>query len=117
MFRLLLAALLSIAFAPPARAVENPLAPGEHTFQSDGLKLWYTVSGHGPVLIVPTPGWGPDATYLSQSLQPLGEQFTMVFLETRASGHSQAPKTERIDWTDFTADLEALRAHVGNEKV
>lgn len=112
MKRLLLAFALFAAFLPAAQAAENPLAPGEHTFQSNGLKLWYKVSGHGPVAILPTPGWGPSAEYLFLSLQPLEQQFTIVYLDTRATGRSEAPKADAITMDDFTSDLDNLRRHL-----
>lgn len=110
---LLMLCLLIGAGLPAAAAAEAPLAPGEHTFASNGLKLWYKVSGHGPVAIFPTPGWGPSAEYLYMSLQPLEQDFTIVWLDTRATGRSEVPKADTITMDDLTSDLDNLRRHLG----
>lgn len=120
MRRLLACFLLIGSFwlATPAFAAESPLAPGEHTFVSNGLKLWYKVSGAGPVAIFPTPGWGPSAEYLFLSLQPLEQQFTVVWLDTRATGRSEVPKGDgMITLADFSFDLDNLRRHLGRDRV
>jgi len=110
--------LLSLGFLlvssglPAAAAVPGPLAPGEHSFVSNGVRLWYKVSGHGPVALLPTPGWGPSAEYLFLSLQPLERDFTIVYLETRATGRSQVPTAEAVTMEDFVGDLDNLRRHL-----
>lgn len=103
-------------FASPAWAERSPLAPGDHVATLNGLKLHYSVKGSGPVAIFPTPGWGVSHEYLSMTLTPLEQQFTLVYLDTRATGRSEAPQSEAITIEDFVADLEALRAHLGMSK-
>lgn len=89
------------------------------TFLSDdGLRLWYRLSGSGPVCVVPTPGWGVSADYLFRTLQPLETQFTLVYLDTRGSGRSEAPPNpDAYGWDHFVRDLEALRQHLAQDRI
>ena len=90
---------------------------GEFITKINGLRLWYKVSGKGPVCILPTPGWGPSAHYL-ETMQPLEAYYTMVYMETRGSGRSQPPSAmSEYTWDHFTADLEALRQHLRQEQI
>ncbi len=109
-------AIALACLATPAWAERSPLAPGDHVATLNGLRLGYTVQGRGPVAIFPTPGWGPSHEYLSMTLTPLEQQFTLVYLDTRASGRSEVPRSDVITIEDFVADLEALRAHLGVSK-
>src|SRR5216683_8286267 len=57
------------------------LAPGEFTAELNGLKLWYKVSGNGPVCLIPTPAWGPSSDLWFRTLKPLENTFTIVYLD------------------------------------
>ncbi len=49
---------------------------------------------------------------------PLEDVFTMVYLDSRGSGRSEAPAdSAAYAYADFVADLDALRQHLGQEKV
>jgi len=126
------ACLLSALLTAPAEAVvDDPkdvtgdacagspaLTPGEHTAQINGLRLWYKVSGRGPVCIMPTPGWGPPSDLYFKTFGPLEDLFTIVYFDTRGTGRSERPKTTMdYTWDQFIADLEALRAHLDRPKV
>jgi proline iminopeptidase len=124
--RSLLACVL--AFAPvgptpaPAWGAEPSPKPaleaGEFTARLNGLKLWYKVSGRGPVCLVPTPGWGPSSDLYFRTLTPLEKTFTLVYLDTRGSGRSERPKAgTEYTWDHLVADLDALRAHLKQDKV
>lgn len=96
----------------------NSLAPGEFTSELNGLKLWYKVSGTGPVCLMPTPAWGPSSDLWFRTLKPLEKIFTVVYLDSRGTGRSQhAKSTKDYTWNDLVADLDALRAHLKQEKV
>ena len=72
---------------------EKNLPYGEGRFVSnDGLSLWYKVSGQGPALLVPTPGWGASSDQHMKSMTPLEKDFTVIYFDTRGSGRSEAPK-------------------------
>jgi proline iminopeptidase len=94
---------------------DTAISNGEFTAQINGLKLWYKVSGSGPVCIHPTPGWGPSSDLYFLKLKPLESMFTMVYLDTRGSGRSELPELNAYAMKDFVADIEGLRKHLGVE--
>ena len=100
------------------RAQVRLLENGEFTARLNGLELWYKVSGAGPVCLFPAPGWGPSSDLYLRTLNPLENLFTIVYLDTRGSGRSQQPP-QRMDYKygQFSADLEALRLHLGQKQV
>ena len=107
--------------AAAAQAVLSPtpaLTPGEFTAEVNGLKLWYKVSGTGPVCLMPTPAWGLSSDLYFRTLQPLEKIFTTVYIDSRGTGRSQKPvSTKDYTWEQLTADLEALRVHLQQEKL
>ena len=96
-------------------AKNTSIRNGEFTAQINGLKLWYKVSGEGPVCIHPTPGWGPSSELYYLKLKPLESMFTMVYLDTRGSGRSERPELNAYTMQNFGADIEELRKHLGVE--
>jgi proline iminopeptidase len=53
-----------------------------------------------------------------KSMQPLEKRFTMVYLDTRGSGRSERPAEDtQYRYEDFTADYDALRRHLKQERV
>jgi proline iminopeptidase len=90
----------------------------EAIVNTQGLKLWYKVSGSGPVCIMPTPGWGPSSEMYFQTLTPLEERFTLVYLDTRGTGHSERPR-QASDYTydQFAADVDTLRQQLGGGRI
>lgn len=110
--------VLALACSVGAAFAKAPAAPGEHTFETDGLKLWYKVSGKGPVCIIPTPAWGPSSDLYFRSLQAMEETFTMVYLDSRGTGRSEAPaSTKFCTWELLSSDIDSLREHLGQEKI
>jgi proline iminopeptidase len=102
----------------PAQSQVSSLAAGEFTAELNGLKLWYKVSGTGPVCLMPTAAWGPSCDLYFRTLKPLEKTFTVVYLDCRGIGRSQrAASTKEYTWDHLVADLEALRAHLKQEKV
>ncbi len=87
---------------------------GEGRFAThDGLSLWYKISGHGPALLVPTPGWGASSDMYMKSLASLERDFTLIYLDTRGAGRSDAPtKNSGYAFSFFLDDLETLRVHL-----
>jgi proline iminopeptidase len=79
----------------------------------DGLSLWYKISGRGPGLLVPTPGWGASVDVYMKSLTPLEKDFSVIYLNTRGAGQSDGPtKSSGFAFPLFLADLETLRVHL-----
>jgi len=98
-------------------AKKTQISDGQFTAQINDLRLWYKVSGDGPVCILPTPGWGPSSELYFLNFTPLEEMFTMVYLDTRGSGRSQRPELNEYTMKNFVADLEGLRSHLGVENI
>lgn len=121
MNRLMIFGFFAMAFSFFGAIAATPgdkVAIGEHTFDANGLKLWYKVSGKGPLCIMPTPAWGPSADLYFLSLQIMETRFTMVYLDTRGIGRSEAPaSTKDYTWEHLSSDIDALREHLGQEKV
>ena len=93
------------------------VSEGEFTAEINGLKLWYKISGKGPVCILPTPGWGPSSELYYMKMKPLESMFTMIYLDTRGSGRSERPDPHGYAMHDFVADIEGLRRHVGVDTI
>jgi proline iminopeptidase len=93
---------------------EKKLSTGEGRFEShDNLSLWYRVSGSGPALLVPTPGWGASVDMYMKSLSPLERDFSVIYFDTRGAGRSKPPaKSSGFKFRNFLDDLESLRVHL-----
>jgi pimeloyl-ACP methyl ester carboxylesterase len=75
------------------------MEPGEHRAKLYGLEIWYKIAGNGPVCVLPTHGRGCSAELYLTSMLPPEELFTMVYLETRGTGRSEAPpSTAEYTW-------------------
>jgi proline iminopeptidase len=98
-------------------AARGPLASGSHTAPIDGNRIHYEVRGSGPVLLFPTPGWGPALGYLMP--QPALERHcTVVYVDTRHTGASTGPdRPDQYTLARFVSDIEALRQHLGAPRV
>ena len=93
---------------------DKKLQTGPGEFKSrDNLSLCYTVSGSGPALLVPTPGWGASVDMYMKSLGPLEDDFSVIYFDTRGAGRSEPPaKSAGFKFNYFLDDLESLRAHL-----
>ena len=94
------------------------LSPGDHFAPVNNIKIHYFVGGHGPVCLVPTPGWGPSMDYLKNTLTPFEKYFTVVYYDTRMSGQSTGPE-DPTQYTsqDFMNDMDSLRAYLEQPKI
>lgn len=110
---------LLICNTTPLRAGEpDGLKAGEYKAELNGLKLWYKVSGQGPVCLMPTPGWGPSSDLYFRTLKTLENSFTVVYLDSRGTGRSgKAKAATEYTWDHFVSDLDALRVHLKQDKV
>jgi pimeloyl-ACP methyl ester carboxylesterase len=79
----------------------------------DGTELAYRMSGSGPPLVCIPGGPGQAVEYLGD-LGGLSSHRTLILLDNRGTGASQAPQdpaTYRVD--RLVQDVEALRDHLG----
>jgi proline iminopeptidase len=109
-----------ILFSSTARTEKNvmgTLRQGEQFIEVNGINLHCYVRGSGPVLLLPSPGWGPSVDYLVP-LPALERHCTVVYFDARHSGKSSGPENpEEYTLDHYVADLEALRVHLGAEKI
>ncbi len=95
----------------------SPLLEGEHFAEVNGITIHYYVKGSGPVMLVPSPGWGPSVNYI-MPLTVCEQHCTVVYFDTRHSGRSTGPdNADQYKVEHFVADMEALRIHLGAEKI
>jgi proline iminopeptidase len=93
------------------------LTAGEHFADVNGFTMHYHVAGAGPVLLLPSPGWGPSVDYL-MPMPVLERHCTVVYFDARHSGKSSGPeRADQYTLEHFVADIEALRVHLGGPKV
>ena len=95
----------------PTPAPDIRLEPGEFTVELNGLKLWFKVSGRGPVCLMPTPAWGQAQTCISGRFNGSKNIFTVVY--PRLAWHRTVragPSRRRMQWDHLVSDLDALRA-------
>ncbi len=118
-FGLLAAGPLASVPGPRGQERARALEPGEHQATIRGVRLWYLVRGQGPVLVLQPggAGWGGDVTPYAETLRPLEESNTVIYLDPRGIGRSerlQDPAGYSI--YDYAEDLEGLRRHFGLER-
>jgi pimeloyl-ACP methyl ester carboxylesterase len=112
-----LTALLATAPHPASAQTDGarhtPAAREGHVTADDGARLYYRVVGSGrPVVLV------PGALFLEHDFARLGRGGTIVFYDMRNRGHSDAvTDSTHISIQDDVRDLEAVRRHVGAERV
>jgi proline-specific peptidase len=83
----------------------------------DGRTLTYDREGSGPVLVCHPGGPGFSSRYLAD-VGGLAESFTLILLHPRGTAGSSAPEDARAYATsDYVADVEELRMHLGEEKL
>jgi proline iminopeptidase len=96
----------------------DKLATGEHTAGLAGIKFWYRVAGHGPLLVVQAPGWGVGSEYLQNGLAFLEKTFTVMYYDPRGSARSSRPNDPKLMSTeDMIEDLERLRRYWGLDSI
>jgi len=83
---------------------------------ADGRTLSYERSGSGPLLVCHPGGPGASGRYFGD-LAGLASQFTVVRLDPRGAGKSDPPADGSYRLEDYAADLDALRAHLGIERL
>jgi proline iminopeptidase len=105
-----LALACALLTTPVSVLAVSRLSQGEHHAKINGVDIRYFVAGSGPIMVVQGPGWGLGSQYLREGLVPLESHLTLIFYDTRGSGHSSRPADEsRMRTSDMVDDLESLR--------
>jgi proline iminopeptidase len=76
------------------------------------VSLFVKVMGQGYPIVLMHGGPGLDYTTLLP-LQPLADQFTLVFYDHRCNGRSVGAEVSSMTFENLTADAEALRQTLG----
>lgn len=84
--------------------------------KADGADLYYAEAGRGEPLVVLHGGLGVDHTYL-RDLSRLSSCARVVLLDLRGNGRSSRVPPETLTLDTFVQDLEAVREHLGAERV
>jgi proline iminopeptidase len=101
-----------------ANATDPKLAIGPHQAELGDVSLHYVVAGHGPLVLVTSPGWGIGSLYLQRGLAPLEKTFTVLYFDTRGSGGSSKPADPKQMSTAVMADdIDRLRSYLGLESI
>jgi proline iminopeptidase len=83
----------------------------------NGTELFYVEVGEGVPCLVMHGGLGFDHSALHPWLDPLGEEMHLVYYDHRGNGRSGRPPLETLTFEHFCSDADALREHLGFEKV
>ena len=73
--------------------------------------------GKGKTLVVVHGGPGLNHSYFMPHFEQLAKDFRIVFYDQRASGKSSTPSPDSISLSFFANDIEAIRKHLGLEKI
>ena len=123
-----IAATLAIvaSLLPGGRISAAPAAAGApekgQTFETGGVTIYYEVLGGGPatplVLVNGGPGFDHGYMHCSDAWDRLAANRKVVFYDQRGNGRSSAIKAgQSCLLADQIADLDALRARLGVEKM
>lgn len=118
----LLLALCAAAIVLRVTDARRALSAPGHTFDSNGVTIWYEVRGEvrAAPLVVINGGPGFDHTYLNASdvWEKLAVRRPVVFYDQRGTGRSETWKPgDPHSLVDYLADLEALRSTLGVETI
>jgi proline iminopeptidase len=84
----------------------------------NGVRTFYTVDGSGLTLVCVHGGPGmSDHRGYARWLAPLASDHQLVFYDLRGCGQSGDAPDDSYSHGDFVADLDALRAHLGVERM
>ncbi len=100
--------------APASEGLEN----GSFYAELNGFQIHYEVHGQGPVVMTVPNSWGLTLDGLRALYRPLEEHLTLVYFDPRGMGDSDEAREETdMSMAAVRADFDALRQHLGLEKV
>lgn len=94
------------------------LENGAFNAELNGFSIHYEIHGEGPVVMVLPNSWGLSIAGLRGLLGGLEQRATMVYFDPRGMGESDDAQMEAdMSMAAVRADFNALREHLGLEKV
>lgn len=105
---------LSALTAGPSPAPRVTMSGTAHV---NGTSLHYELAGRGTPVLLMHGGLGFDHTSFRPWLDPLADRCELVYYDHRGNGRSRRDDLSAIDHATWAADADALRAHLGFEKV
>jgi pimeloyl-ACP methyl ester carboxylesterase len=83
----------------------------------DGLRLNWSVAGHGAKTVIFVHGWTCDSTSWASQVPVLSRKYRVVTLDLPGHGRSQAPPDGKFSMELFARAVESVRRSVGASKV
>lgn len=84
----------------------------------NGTTLHYETMGKGRPIMFMHGGLGVDHTFFLPWLEPLADEFQLIFYDHRGNGRSERPETlQGVTHDTWAADADALREYLGLEKM
>jgi proline iminopeptidase len=118
MGRILLVPAAALILSGCSSAKAPGLGNGSFIAELGGHTIHYEIHGDGPVLMTVPNSWGLTLQALRAMYRPLEDQVTMVYFDPRGMGGSGPVREESDMGPDAVReDFEALRKHLGLEKV
>ncbi|HEV8383078.1 MAG TPA: alpha/beta hydrolase [Gemmatimonadales bacterium] len=83
----------------------------------NGVRLFTRQVGAGPVVVVLHGGPGASHDYLLPQYDLLAPGRSLFHYDQRGGGQSPVSRETPVGWQEHVADLDALRAHLGLERL
>ena len=83
----------------------------------DGVRLFTRRVGAGPLVVVLHGGPGAHHDYLLPQYDRLATGRALLYYDQRGGGQSPVARETPVGWREHVADLEALRAQLGLDRV
>lgn len=83
----------------------------------NGTEIFYQEVGNGLPCLIMHGGLGQDHTFMHPWFNSLGDIMHLIYYDHRGNGRSGRPPVETLTMQNFCADADALRQHLGFDKV
>ena len=83
----------------------------------NGVRLFTRRVGAGPVVVVLHGGPGASHDYLLPQYDLLAQGRSLFYYDQRGGGQSPVPRDTPVGWPEHVADLDAVRANLGLERL
>ena len=83
----------------------------------NGTELFYLTRGEGRAIMFMHGGLGADHSYFPPFFDVLADDYQLVYYDHRGNGRSRVASFEGVTHETWAADADALRAHLGHEKM